>query len=306
MTSRPPWPPREQHGVHPSQIRLGLRENLAQFSLLVLVNAFVGGMVGLERTVVPLGRHRGVQDRLEVVVFSFIITFGLVKAGVNLVSGLLADRFTRKTVLVAGWIVRAPVPFMLGYGPSWAWIVAANVLLGISQGLAWSMTVTMKIDLVGPRQRARRWDSTRPPAMAPWADRLYRLPGRAVRAPARAVLHRDRLFRAGSAVRVPRTRHARACPSRGRHHRAPGRRPRLRLHASSPKPAGATGRCSPSRRRARQQPERRHVVGRVSAAVRGERHLARRRRSDQGGVPGDLGRGTDLHRLWPIASDESR
>ena len=134
-------------------VRLGLRENLAQFSLLVLVNAFVGGMVGLERTVVPLIGTEEFGIASAMVVFSFIITFGLIKAHVNLVSGWLADRFTRKTVLVAGWVVGLPVPFMLGYGPSWGWIVGANVLLGISQGLAWSMTVTMKIDLAGPRQR---------------------------------------------------------------------------------------------------------------------------------------------------------
>ena len=134
-------------------LRLGLRENLAQFSLLVLINAFVGGMVGLERTVVPLIGTKEFGIGSEVVVFSFIITFGLIKAVVNLVSGLLADRYTRKAVLVAGWVVGLPVPFMLAYGPSWAWIVGANVLLGISQGLAWSMTVNMKIDLVGPGRR---------------------------------------------------------------------------------------------------------------------------------------------------------
>jgi len=134
-------------------VHLGLRENLAQFWLLVLVNAFVGGMVGLERTVVPLVGTEEFKIGSEVVVFSFIITFGVVKACVNLVSGLLADRFTRKAVLVAGWVAGLPVPFMLAYGPSWPWIVGANVLLGISQGLAWSMTVNMKIDLVGPRQR---------------------------------------------------------------------------------------------------------------------------------------------------------
>jgi MFS family permease len=134
-------------------LRLGLRENVGQFALLVLVNAFVGGMVGLERTIVPLIGSEEFGIRSEVVVFSFIITFGLIKACVNLVSGLLADRYTRKTVLVAGWIVGLPVPFMLAYGPSWAWIVGANVLLGVSQGLAWSMTVNMKIDLVGPGRR---------------------------------------------------------------------------------------------------------------------------------------------------------
>ena len=134
-------------------LRLGLRENLAQFSLLVLVNVFVGGMVGLERTVVPLIGTEEFGIGSEVVVFSFIITFGVIKACINLVSGLLADRFTRKSVLIAGWVIGLPVPFMLAYGPSWAWIVGANVLLGISQGLAWSMTVNMKIDLVGPGRR---------------------------------------------------------------------------------------------------------------------------------------------------------
>ena len=142
--------------VHPAPgraVRLGLRENLAQFSLLVLVNAFVGGMVGLERTVVPLVGTEEFRIGSEVVVFSFIIAFGLIKAVLNLVSGVLADRFTRKAVLVAGWVIALPVPFILAWGPSWAWIVGANVLLGISQGLAWSMTVNMKIDLVGPGRR---------------------------------------------------------------------------------------------------------------------------------------------------------
>jgi MFS family permease len=134
-------------------VRLGLRENLGQFALLVLINAFVGGMVGIERTVVPLVGTEEFGIGSEVVIFSFIIAFGLIKALVNLASGLLADRFTRKMVLVAGWIVGLPVPFMLAWGPSWAWIVGANVLLGISQGLAWSMTVNMKIDLVGPARR---------------------------------------------------------------------------------------------------------------------------------------------------------
>jgi len=140
--------PAEHRGV-----QLGLRQNIAQFSLLVVVNAFVGGMVGLERTVVPLIGTEEFRIGSAVVVFSFIIAFGLVKALVNLTSGLLADRFTRKAVLVSGWIVGLPVPFMLAWGPTWGWIVGANVLLGISQGLAWSMTVTMKIDLVGPNQR---------------------------------------------------------------------------------------------------------------------------------------------------------
>jgi MFS family permease len=134
-------------------VRLGLRENWRQFSLLVLVNAFVGGMVGLERTVVPLIGAEEFGLVLRTAIFSFIISFGVVKAFSNLVSGTFADSFGRKKVLVAGWILGVPVPFMIMYAPSWEWIVAANVLLGVNQGLAWSMTVIMKIDLVGPRNR---------------------------------------------------------------------------------------------------------------------------------------------------------
>jgi MFS family permease len=134
-------------------IRLGLRENLSQFSLLVLVNAFVGGMVGLERTVVPLIGSEEFKIASATVVASFIISFGITKALTNLVSGQLADRFGRKRVLVLGWLVGLPVPFMIIWAPTWSWIVAANVLLGINQGLAWSMTVIMKIDLVGPKSR---------------------------------------------------------------------------------------------------------------------------------------------------------
>jgi MFS family permease len=134
-------------------VRLGLRENLGQFALLVLVNAFVGGMVGLERTVVPLIGSEEFGLVLRTAIFSFIISFGIVKACSNLLSGSLADRIGRKKVLVAGWVVGVPVPFMIMLAPSWGWIVASNVLLGVNQGLAWSMTVLMKIDLVGPRGR---------------------------------------------------------------------------------------------------------------------------------------------------------
>ena len=135
------------------RVRLGLKENWRQFTLLVLVNAFVGGMVGLERTVVPLVGPQEFGLILRTAIFSFIISFGVVKAFSNLFSGSLADRFGRKRVLVAGWALGVPVPFMIMVAPSWDWIVAANVLLGANQGLAWSMTVLMKIDLVGPRQR---------------------------------------------------------------------------------------------------------------------------------------------------------
>jgi MFS family permease len=133
--------------------RLGLRENWRQFSLLVLVNAFVGGMVGLERTVVPLIGADEFRIASTTLITSFIVSFGIVKAFANLVSGHLADVYGRKHVLIAGWLVGLPIPFMIGWAPTWGWIVAANALLGINQGLAWSMTVIMKIDLVGPKSR---------------------------------------------------------------------------------------------------------------------------------------------------------
>ncbi|WP_245957347.1 MFS transporter [Chitinophaga flava] len=135
------------------EIKLGLKENWQQFSLLVLVNMLVGGMVGLERTVVPLVGTEEFKIGSDVVVFSFIIAFGVVKAFTNLISGVLADKYTRKKVLISGWLFGLPVPFLLAWGPGWNWILLANVLLGISQGLAWSMTVNMKIDLVGPKKR---------------------------------------------------------------------------------------------------------------------------------------------------------
>ena len=137
----------------PAAIRLGLRENWRQFSLLILVNAFVGGMVGLERTVVPLIGSEEFKIASTTIVVSFIVSFGIVKALANLVSGHFADVYGRKSMLVLGWLVGLPVPFMIGWGPSWGWIVAANALLGINQGFAWSMTVIMKVDLVGPKSR---------------------------------------------------------------------------------------------------------------------------------------------------------
>jgi MFS family permease len=133
--------------------RLGLRENLAQFSLLVAVNALVGGTLGQERTVVPLLAKQTFHLTGYTTVLTFIVAFGLVKAGTNFFAGTLSDRYGRKPVLVAGWLVALPVPALLIWAPSWGWVVAANVLLGLNQGLTWSTTVIMKIDLVGPSRR---------------------------------------------------------------------------------------------------------------------------------------------------------
>ncbi|MCP4803787.1 MAG: MFS transporter [Proteobacteria bacterium] len=133
--------------------RLGLRENLGQFGLLVLVNAFVGAMVGLERTLLPSLAEDELGLAAKAAVLSFIVVFGLTKAGTNYVAGRLSDAHGRKPVLVAGWLVALPVPFLLWWAPTWGWVLAANALLGVSQGLTWSTTVIMKIDLAGPKQR---------------------------------------------------------------------------------------------------------------------------------------------------------
>jgi MFS family permease len=132
---------------------LGLRANWQQFALLVVVNAFVGAMVGLERTVVPLIAAEAFGIVSATVTLSFIVSFGVVKALTNMATGVLSDRIGRKRLLVAGWLVGLPVPLLIIFAPSWSWIVVANVLLGVNQGLCWSTTVIMKIDLVGPRQR---------------------------------------------------------------------------------------------------------------------------------------------------------
>jgi MFS family permease len=134
-------------------VRLGLRENLPQFSLLVVVNAFVGAMVGMERSILPAIAEKDFQLAGRAAVLSFIVVFGVTKAATNYLAGRLSDRFGRKHVLVAGWIVAAPVPFLLMWAPDWSWILFANVLLGVSQGLTWSTTVIMKIDLAGAKNR---------------------------------------------------------------------------------------------------------------------------------------------------------
>jgi MFS family permease len=134
-------------------IRLGLRENLGQFALLVGVNALVGGMIGQERTVLPLLADRVFGLTAYTAALTFILAFGATKAATNFFAGTLSDRHGRKPVLVAGWLVALPIPFMLMWAPTWGWIIFANVLLGVNQGLTWSTTVIMKIDLVGPARR---------------------------------------------------------------------------------------------------------------------------------------------------------
>jgi MFS family permease len=134
-------------------IRLGLRENLAQFTLLVVVNAFVGAMVGIERSILPLLAEREFHLAARFAALSFIVVFGVTKALTNYAAGRLSDRVGRKHVLVAGWIVAVPVPFLLMWAPTWNWILVANAFLGVSQGLTWSTTVIMKIDLVGSDRR---------------------------------------------------------------------------------------------------------------------------------------------------------
>ncbi|GIW19883.1 MAG: hypothetical protein KatS3mg065_0179 [Chloroflexota bacterium] len=151
MTAPPPPVGATDRGIE--GVRLGLRANLGQFALLVAVNALVGGMVGQERTVLPILADRVFGLEAFTSALTFLLAFGLTKAATNFVAGALSDRLGRKPVLVAGWLVGLPVPLLVIWAPSWAWVVVANVLLGLNQGLTWSTTVIMKIDLVGPARR---------------------------------------------------------------------------------------------------------------------------------------------------------
>jgi MFS family permease len=139
--------------VSEQTVQLGLRQNWKQFSLLVLINAFVGGMVGLERTIIPQIAEGDFAMAAKTAILSFIVVFGITKAITNYYTGILANKYGRRSLLIIGWLFALPVPIMLMEASSWAWVMAANVLLGINQGLAWSSTVVMKIDLVGERNR---------------------------------------------------------------------------------------------------------------------------------------------------------
>ena len=231
---------------------LGLRANLGQFALLVAVSALVGGMVGQERTVLPLLATDVFGLTGFVSALTFVVAFGIAKAFTNLAAGALADRFGRKPVLVAGWLVGLPVPILIILAPSWGWIVVANLLLGVNQGLTWSTTVIMKIDLVGPVRRglatgineAAGYGAVALTALADGLDR-----GR-VRPPARALLPR-----AGLCVPRPRCvgpvrpRDARPCRARagdGRATRGPALARGLLAHdPARPRPLGGlAGRAS--------------------------------------------------------------
>jgi len=134
-------------------LQLGLRANWQQFVLLVIINAFVGGMVGIERAILPLLAQHDFGLTSKTAILSFLVSFGIIKALANLFAGRMGDHFGRKRLLVAGWLIGLPVPFLVIFAPNWGWVVFANILLGINQGLCWSTTVIMKIDLVGPKQR---------------------------------------------------------------------------------------------------------------------------------------------------------
>jgi MFS family permease len=143
----------QSNGIGPPGVRLGLRENAAQFGLLVLINAFVGAMAGMERSILPAIADDVFHLAARTGILSFVAVFGVTKALTNYVTGRAADRGHRRHLLLLGWLVAVPVPFMLMWAPSWSWVLVANALLGISQGLTWSTTVIMKIDLVGPARR---------------------------------------------------------------------------------------------------------------------------------------------------------
>lgn len=139
--------------MNTAHIKLGLKENWRQFTILVIVNAFVGGMIGMERTIIPQFAEIEFGIASKTAILSFITAFGITKALANYYTGRLANRFGRKNLLLFGWLIAIPIPFILIYAPSWSWVIFANVLLGLSQGLTWSSTVVMKIDLVGEKDR---------------------------------------------------------------------------------------------------------------------------------------------------------
>ena len=280
--------------------QLGLRQNLPQFSLLVAVNAFVGAMVGLERSTLPLIGRDDFDLTSNVAVLSFIVAFGLVKALTNLGAGALAQRVGRRRLLIAGWAVALPVPLLIATAPSWAWIVAANVLLGVNQGLAWSMTVVMKIDLVGPKRRG----------FALGLNEAAGYGGVALAAGlsgwlAAEFAARDVVVVAGAVDRgggVPA--HVSVRPRHRRPRRpgadAPPRRRRQPAPAAGGVRAGELPRAGAALLLAggpRQQPQRRPCLGAGAAVPCRPRRRGRRGRTGRRDLPRRLERRADRHRL---------
>ena len=287
------------------RVRLGLRANLAQFTLLVAVNALVGGMLGQERTVLPLLADQEFHLDAYTARLAYIVAFGAIKAATNYLAGTCSDRFGRKPVLVAGWLVALPVPLLLIWAPSWGWVVAANVLLGINQGLTWSTTVIMKIDLVGPARRglamglneAAGYVAVAATALATGfiAARYGLRPEPFYLGIAYAALGLGlsafavRETRGTPGSRRPRTAPVptAATPSARRAHRPTGLRP-------DQLPGAGTVRGQPSR--PGQQPQRRAGLGPVPGAVRRGRPAGRPDRDPGRAVPRGLGPRPARHR----------
>src|SRR6266704_3064846 len=279
----------------PSPIRLGLGANWRQFTLLVVVNAFVGAMVGLERTVVPLIAQSDFGLVSKTVVLSFLVSFGIVKALANLFAGQLADRVGRKPLLIAGWLAGLPVPLLIIWAPGWGWIVFANVLLGVNQGLCWSTTVIMKIDLVGPARPGDGAERVRGLRRPVAVGAAHRLPRRLARPAAGALLSRlsirhDRTF----AICVCRPRHpwprARGGASAWLGAIPPRVRPPLPAHELAG-PRAVRG--EPSRNG--EQSERRDGVGTDPGVSRRARRDARPHRRGHRDLPPGLGHGPARH-----------
>ena len=279
-------------------IRLGLRENLPQFALLVVVNAFVGAMVGLERSILPAIAEQDFHLAARAAILSFIVVFGVSKALTNYGAGRLADRFGRKHVLVAGWLVAIPVPLLLMWGPSWAWVVTANVFLGMSQGLTWSTTVIMKIDLVGPNRRGLAMGLNEFSGYVAVAGKRigHRLDRGAVRPAAATVLPRHRVCRVRTpALGISGAGDEASCSTRDEP-------PARRDNGSTPLPARGVLAHDAQRSQsvqhqpggAREQSQRRHGVGDLSAVFRRGGHEDRADRSAGSALPQRYGASCSL------------
>ena len=280
-------------------VELGLRANAGQFALLVGVSALVGGMVGQERAVVPLLAVDQFGLTTASATLAFLVAFGLTKAVTNLVAGALADRVGRKPVLVAGWVVGLPVPFLLIAAPAWSWVVFANILLGVNQGLTWSTTVLMKIDLVGPRRRGLALglnEASGYLAVAVTAFLTGLIAESAGLRPAPFFLGIAIVgLGLGASVLFVQWRRAATPSPRGLERRGEPAREilapaRLAQHGRGPLTLGRVAGGS------RQQPERRVGLGAAADRPGRSRPVDRRDRSPRRGIPSDLGVARDAGR----------